>query len=858
MHDSPSPLLKCSLSVACLGWVLCVFQGCNPSSSPTDEKGGGQTEQTPAVAALRGSDSVVPGSSQDAKRLMEQVLTRYRSYERYFDAGELRVEAPGSPSADIPFRVAFERPNHLAFVVHNASGTWTSATWEGICAGVASPFPNQRLVRPLPDRIDFDWIASDYLGGLFVEPVGIPIQLEWLLSTQSLEVLKDSTCKLEFLQRDSIDERLCDRVRMEVQGMRYVFWIERENQLIRRLELPPKLFRPGISDEQLSGIRCQIDFRGVAVNQSIDWSRWQVPERPADIRVRRMVMPPPIASTQILGTTLAPFDLKAADNTLLLDAAEPKRPISALCWIDTSAQSEACVRELMAFRKLLVEQGLGGQCGIYLIAKEASGELVESLKKWNCDLPLAVDQQSLSDSLFNMKRVPSLMILDRDRRVQVAEVLTNPISPPGIVDLVRRIENKEDLASRQMQQDADNQARFIAALHRVAIDKEEVKRLEAIREFQFALHGMSRAWRTPLSKPLVSAGGAWYPDAAIAEVPKTQYPFSGSNKPVVMSLLDEEGKVLVLDDLGASREVGRIEIDQADGAKRIHTAIDPWSHQWIAVVPEGLPRFWIVPSQLSSVEATSKPPLATTYNTGEFESPIAFAWTKLESDPAIAIATTESRLLVINPKTEKRFDAVGEATIAIAPSMDIEGKVFHWNAVSSSGRLEKIPKLASDSVQPIEARLEQLTFPPRAGAWLWGRHGPDAITLSLAGMSSGETGVAVCNRLHQTTRSIPITAIGEQARLLSTVRLADGTLYCLASGPSRVLHLFTADLMIVDQVSFDSRIFGAALFTDGKDLKLVVALEKEVSAWTIDVPDRLPVPSGQTLGTGNSGGLSGQ
>jgi hypothetical protein len=64
--------------------------------------------------------------------------------------------------------------------------------------------------------------------------------------------------------------------------------------------------------------------------------------------------------------------------------------------------------------------------------------------------------------------------------------------------------------------------------------------------------------------------------------------------------------------------------------------------------------------------------------------------------------------------------------------------------------------------------------------------------------------------------------------------------------------------MIVDQVSFDSRIFGAALFTDGKDLKLVVALEKEVSAWTIDVPDRLPVPSGQTLGTGNSGGLSGQ
>jgi hypothetical protein len=42
------------------------------------------------------------------------------------------------------------------------------------------------------------------------------------------------------------------------------------------------------------------------------------------------------------------------------------------------------------------------------------------------------------------------------------------------MDLIRRIDNKEDLASRQLQQDADNQARFIAALHRVAIDKDEI------------------------------------------------------------------------------------------------------------------------------------------------------------------------------------------------------------------------------------------------------------------------------------------------------------------------------------------------------------------------------------------------
>ncbi|MCU0709478.1 MAG: hypothetical protein MUF23_14405 [Pirellula sp.] len=96
-------------------------------------------------------------------------------------------------------------------------------------------------------------------------------------------------------------------------------------------------------------------------------------------------------------------------------------------------------------------------------------------------------------------------------------------------------------------------------------------------------------------------------------------------------------------------------------------------------------------------------------------------------------------------------------------------------------------------------------------------------------------------------RSRPITVRPEQAKLLSSVRLPDGTLYCLATGPNRVLHLFTADLQIMDQVCFNSRILGGALYADGSDLRLVVALDNEVSAWFIDVPDRVaPIESPST------------
>lgn len=818
--------------------------GCTPSTTPSAvSPGDGQKNtKTGATASLSDTSEVTPGSSEDAKRLLAGSLANYRTLDRYSDAGEVRIEHRGDPPITIPFGVAWERPNRLALVSHNARGTWTATTWEGYCGEPMNPFPNQRLVRPLPNRIDFRWIANDFLGGLLLEPIGIPIQLEWLLSNQSLEALDDPTCKLDFLQRDAADGRSCDRVRMEVKDQRWVFWIDREDRLVRRLELPPSLFYPGLPPERSSEIRCEINFQGATANTSVDWSRWRIQDRPEDVHVRRMVMPPPIASTQILGSTLEPFDLRSSDGSLLLDAAEPKRPVSVFCWVDSSARSEAYVRELMVLRKALSEQEWGGRCGIYLIGREPTDALIQLLKQWNCDLPLAIDKQNLSEKLFKLSAVPSLVIMDRDRRVQVAETLVQPIFSQAIMDLVRRTDSKEDLASRQLQQDADNQARFIAALHRVAIDREEIKKLDAIREFQFALHGMRRLWRTEIEAPLVSAGGAWYPEAALEDPNQSEYPFAGVGKHTVMSVLDDTGRVLVLDDLGNKSEVAKVEIDQADGAKRIQMAIDPWSRKWIAIVPEGLPRFWIAPSTFEGTLSGTQIPSATTYNTGDAETPVAFAWTSFKSDPAIAIATSESRLLVIDPENEKRLDAFGESTLGIAPSLDSNGRVAQWNAVSANGRMARIRNLGGETGQladsPIEARLEQLTFEPRGGSWLWGRQDRELVTFCLANLPSGETGVIICNMLHQALRSRPVTALGEQSRLLSTVRLADGTLYGLAIGPNRVLHLFTADLQIVDQVSFDSRIFGGALFADGMDLKLVVALEKEVSAWSIDVPDR--------------------
>jgi hypothetical protein len=184
-----------------------------------------------------------------------------------------------------------------------------------------------------------------------------------------------------------------------------------------------------------------------------------------------------------------------------------------------------------------------------------------------------------------------MIILDRSRRVQVAEYVVTPQAIASIPELLSKLRSQQDLASRQLQQDLDNQSRFVAALHRVALDKEQTAKLPEITEFPFAMFGMRRDWKIQLDAPLVSATGVWYPQASL----NAQSVLSPNA--ISIATLDEDGLLQTFAVDGTKRLCAKIDPDLADGAKRLVTSVDPWTHQWIAVVPEGLPRFWIAPSQ---------------------------------------------------------------------------------------------------------------------------------------------------------------------------------------------------------------------------------------------------------------------
>ncbi|MCE2810981.1 MAG: hypothetical protein LW850_11310 [Planctomycetaceae bacterium] len=825
--------------ILCLLGILGLV-GCRPEpAATTSDLSGAKKSDTPAE---KQSEVAAATGNQDARTLLAECLKTYRNLERYQDSAQLVIQ--GTSTLTLPMQVAWEKPNRLGLRTGSMRGSWTSTTWEAQSLGAVNPFPNQRLVRVLPPTIDLGWVTDDSMGGLLLDPMSKPIQIELLLSNDLSDSLVGSDSKLTVLEPASFDDVECQRVIVEKtiasQNLRWVLWIDSKSKLLKQVELPAQFYYPNVPSEQLADIRCSMQMLKATKDEPIDWSSWLPPSIAQEVHVSRWVAPPPIA-----------LDFKDSNDALVLDTAEPKKPWNVLVWISDRSESKPLIDDLIHTQRILLEKELTPSCNIFLVcsAEDAKG-LAEKLRSWNCEIPLSVDRNGTLTKSFQISQAPAMIVLDRSRRVQVGEFIVTPQTIASIPELIGKLRAQQDLASRQLQQDLDNQARFIGALHRVAIDKDQITKLPEINEFPFAMYGMRRDWKVDFEAPLVSASGVWYPEASLDA--STQ----STPSQIAMVTLDEDGRLQSIAFDGTKKFFSKIETEQADGAKRLVTTIDPWSRKWIAVIPEGLPRFWIAPLD----SPNNAPGLATAYNTQAAESPVCHAWIPQANDgnllrgSKLAVGTSQSRLMMIDPSSEQRFDATfREPPVGFVPGLASDGKLSQWDVLYGDGTLHKISNLSQHGIEAslggtIEARLEQLAQKPIGGNWFWGNHTParaqttqgSLAEIYLGKLPSGETGIITSNHLHQPLANRALTVRAEQSRLWGSARLKDGTLMGLASGPSKILHLFSADYRLFDQASFGTKVFGAALIGWQEDLKIVVALEKEVSCWSIDVPNMLP------------------
>ncbi len=724
---------------------------------------------------------------------------------------------------------------------------WSSKsnTWEAIVGKENSkPFGSQRLVRPLPDAIDLTWLIVDNLGASLNDPViGSPIQLQLLFDEKPLAYLLEPDSKIAILPPEDFDSAKCDRIQVISKGLKWVFWIDQEKQVLRKYEMPTQgieFLVPGLPpDFDPTKAELSVELFGAKANPNVDWSVWRIPNQLDEIPVRRLIDAPPRNTPPLIGKKLAAFDLFGADGKVVLDSAQRSKWITVLCWVTNDEIGEKFVKYLFDIKREL-DKRPPNKAEIILVTQAKASEMQASLLKWNCSLPLAIDTQGLTQKVFSIERQPAVVVLDKQVRVQHFDEF-------GYLDLIPNVvENLQlgvDLASRRLQNAIHDEARFNSRLHRSMVDKSQTESLAPIESFPFTYHKSEEAWHVAFDETIIAASGEhFYPNLENA---KEGFGLFAPNakRQRIATVLDELGRVYSVDNSGAKKWIANIPIDQADNAKRIHVLPDPWTHRWIAIVPEGLPRYWLIdPTAINNEDPVD----ATQYDLDEDESPVAFAWTVKDSEPALTIATSSMKLRVLDPQSKKRFSADSAAIAAIVPFINDRGECLSWHVVKNDGQIEELEDLRSKAFAASDesslSQVRKLPFIPQASAWVWGHSRNRGVMLGLAQLPSGETGTILQSRLFEPILRHPLSVRPEQCRILSAATLVDGSFYWLSTAPNRVLHLQTGDGLVADQMSLGKRIVSAGIFPDDGNLRVVLVIDKEVNCWSIEIPKPAPAP----------------
>jgi hypothetical protein len=225
----------------CGAMAIMLVCGCDPANNSNPES---LTARTSPVSpnGLR----LVRHRDTDEQILLRQVFQRYGRSQTYSDSGELIATTIGGSGQVVSKAVA---PMSLwlsqdrMYVRAYQARVWSDGRkltgWIG--SEETDNFDSQVLSldvpagRPQERTIVIDPVLASALGG---GAGGPPPQLEWLFAESPMSGLFDGESQFEKGNEETIDQTMCQAIKVTNAGETFVFWIDIDRSLIRRIELP--------------------------------------------------------------------------------------------------------------------------------------------------------------------------------------------------------------------------------------------------------------------------------------------------------------------------------------------------------------------------------------------------------------------------------------------------------------------------------------------------------------------------------------------------------------------------------------------------------------------------------------------
>lgn len=414
-----------------------------------------------------------PPAAHSANELLQSLLSAYRTASSYRDQAvvKLQFRRGGELAAfSWPMAVAFERPNKLALHVYQAQ---VRVDGQDFRASITDPesknVDGQIVVRKAPEKLKLTDLANDPL--LYQILTGRaqrqPIQLELLLESRGLANAFAADVACEFLESGVTDQKTCRRIAVPSPGGNFIFWIDRDQQLLRRLDYPAAALLPDLgTDSSVTDLQFWVEMSGAELNPKLEPEKWQLPPPPGAKIVKSFVPPPRPLPSQLFGKQPSEFYFTTLDERRLTQAQLTEK-IAILCWYHDNPACEATLQQVAAAAKEFKDHP---QVSFHAVSTDPlpkTGEQIQQrLKEWQVDLPVVRDLEAFGDKVFKIQLQPSIVVFDKAGRVQIFELGGNPELSRQLSVIIERLLKGDDLAGELLtnsKREHEDYAALIAA-----------------------------------------------------------------------------------------------------------------------------------------------------------------------------------------------------------------------------------------------------------------------------------------------------------------------------------------------------------------------------------------------------------
>lgn len=395
--------------------------------------------------------------------LLQRMLAAYRRATCYADQGVVRLKyrQGGARFQDeAPMSLQAECPNRLRLRAYRAT---VVCDGERLMAQVEDEetgnIDGQILVRAAPAKLCLGDLYGDAVlrealsSGLARQPV----QAELLFGEQPLATLFQPGVSLQLLPSQEFDGRACDRVQATTAEGPFVFWIDREDALLRRLEYPVRSLIADLA-EDVADAELAAEFVDARVDEPLAARSFRF-SLPKDAKqVSFFVLPPRPLPSGLLGTRPARF-------SLLDMQAVPRRSdelmgrIVVLVWFADHPACRASLQQLSAAYRARFHKDR--RVEFYAVCTEpttrSNDDVRRILEAWGVDLPVLRDLQACGRDVFHIPGAPTLVVLDATGVVQVFQVGANPRMGDALSAMLDRLLAGDDLASEILRQQQEEQ-----------------------------------------------------------------------------------------------------------------------------------------------------------------------------------------------------------------------------------------------------------------------------------------------------------------------------------------------------------------------------------------------------------------